>query len=998
MRLIKSLLLLPAALVASAPAAAALPPYFVLTGDSTVAASGGWGSGFLSTLTGGASGTNPAQNGATTVSFKSDGHWAKAIKAVKDNASKFQCIVTIQFGHNDQKPEKGISLSQYKQNLITMANEVKAAGGTPILVTSLTRRKFSGNKVSEDLAQQRTATIEAAQAVGAKYLDLNRVSTDYVTKIGETNALKYNKEASDRTHLNAAGIKVFGRIVADLMSSARTDLSSYIKANKAMSDKIAKGQFATGNELLPSWRRTSSGTIEDFTAAIYMTRASAASFDFDLSIDMFKTACKYARSLNLHNIDVCEPSNKSILDTGHDMSRARMWELMRTDLFFGLIHNVSPTFSSKLTGWKVKLPSRPAAEPITAVDTMCLIVGSRFTLMLARFFEISQDYQHDRNAMKESIYEICTEMDNLYDSWEIMQWVEGYKHDDIASWITCQLALTGYTSILFMLFRIIDPGKCPSRVIVTDHHLPTDDMARKASRQILIIYQNLTWLWNSASGDPNHVLTYFVIFSAFFIVYSGLGKGEQLPEVNPKRRLELTNIPRLRHFSKHSMRILIDSASHVLKKPHRLFCEWGEVIMLPPSSVDAIRSDRRFDFATTASEDSHGYLPGFDGLSEDHIVSKVVTRYLTKALTKLTSPLSDEAAIVIQQVMTDSHVEWHTFNVQQDIMSIVSRMSSRVFMGEKLCRDENWNKASSEYTLNVFKAVAVLGEWPRWLRPWVHWFLPSCQKVRSSLTLARKYLEPHIEQREKVKAEALARGDKAPFDDSIEWFRQLGSKRPAADLQIFLSLVAIHTTTDLLSEVLINIAANPEVIQPLREEIIRVLTAEGLKKTALYDLRLMDSICKETQRLKPVILAWRRLALEDVTLPDGMTIKKGQKLAVGLTHMWSEEHYKDALKFDPYRFLRMRETPGEDHMAHLVSTSPDHLGFGHGVHACPGRFFASNEVKIALCHLLLKYDWKLPDGPKPQPISSGMSFNTNPNAKLLIRRRKEEIDFNGLQS
>lgn len=138
------------------------------------------------------------------------------------------------------------------------------------------------------------------------------------------------------------------------------------------------------------------------------------------------------------------------------------------------------------------------------------------------------------------------------------------------------------------------------------------------------------------------------------------------------------------------------------------------------------------------------------------------------------------------------------------------------------------------------------------------------------------------------------------------------------------------------------------------------------------------------------------MALEDVTLPNGLTVKKGKKIVVDQTHMWNDRYYADSKTFDGYRFLRMRETPGEDHVAHLVSTSPNHLGFGHGVHACPGRFFASNEVKIALCHLLLKYDWKLPDSPLPQPVAHGMAFSMNPAAKLLIRRRTEELDFSAL--
>ncbi|KAG5757035.1 hypothetical protein H9Q72_014432 [Fusarium xylarioides] len=494
---------------------------------------------------------------------------------------------------------------------------------------------------------------------------------------------------------------------------------------------------------------------------------------------------------------------------------------------------------------------------------------------------------------------------------------------------------------------------------------------------------------------PSYLLSYALVLLAVVIVYSSRGKSSQLAEINPRDTFEFSNIPRLRRFISNSVEVLTAGATQYLSKPYRLFCEWGELTILPPESVNDIRSDRRFDFTTAASDDTHGYIPGFNGTMSDPFIVKVVSRHLTKALTKVTAPLSEEAAIVIQKIATDSP-EWRVFNVQENIMSIVSRMSSRVFMGEELCRDDEWNKASEYYALKAFQAGHVLDEIPRWLRPYIHWFLPCCQEVRRALSFARKQLAPHIERREKIKAAALARGEKSPFDDGIEWFAQAGSTRQPADVQIALSLVANHTTTDLFSEAMINIAAHPELFQLLREEVIRVLGEQGLTKTALYELKLMDSVLKETQRLKPILLAWKRIALEDTTLPNGMTFKKGKKLAVGVTHMWSDEYYKGAKTFDPYRFLRMRETPGEEHMAHLVSTSQNHLGFGHGVHACPGRFFASNEIKIALCHLLLKYDWKLTESAQPPPVPNGMFYNSNPTAKLLIRRRKGELDFSTL--
>jgi cytochrome P450 len=74
-----------------------------------------------------------------------------------------------------------------------------------------------------------------------------------------------------------------------------------------------------------------------------------------------------------------------------------------------------------------------------------------------------------------------------------------------------------------------------------------------------------------------------------------------------------------------------------------------------------------------------------------------------------------------------------------------------------------------------------------------------------------------------------------------------------------------------------------------------------------------------------------------------------------------------------------------------VTTTASHMGFGHGQHACPGRFFASNEIKVALCHLLLKYDFALVDGKVAEPISFEGGSSVNPKVEVSLRRRKEEI-------
>ncbi|EDU46233.1 cytochrome P450 [Pyrenophora tritici-repentis Pt-1C-BFP] len=95
-----------------------------------------------------------------------------------------------------------------------------------------------------------------------------------------------------------------------------------------------------------------------------------------------------------------------------------------------------------------------------------------------------------------------------------------------------------------------------------------------------------------------------------------------------------------------------------------------------------------------------------------------------------------------------------------------------------------------------------------------------------------------------------------------------------------------------------------------QSKIIEVLKAEGMNKNSLYDLKLMDSALKETQRIKPdQMLNLRRMATDNLVTSDGLEIKKGQRVAVDLGNMVDLKAYPEPEKFDIYRYYNMRQNP-----------------------------------------------------------------------------------------
>ncbi|KAM0289466.1 hypothetical protein ACHAO9_006119 [Fusarium lateritium] len=289
---------------------------------------------------------------------------------------------------------------------------------------------------------------------------------------------------------------------------------------------------------------------------------------------------------------------------------------------------------------------------------------------------------------------------------------------------------------------------------------------------------------------------------------------------------------------------------------------------------------------------------------------------------------------------------------------------------------------------------------PRSLRFIAHWFLPECKKLRHERKEAIKIITPLIQRRRELRQAAIEAGAPIPvFNDALDWSAQeaeaAGSSFDPVIFQLTLSLLAIHTTYDLLQQTMIDLGRNTQYIEPLRREVVDLLAAEGWKKTTLFKMKLLDSAIKETQRLKPgSIVAMRRYVTEDMALSNGLILKRGTRLNIDNRRLEDPEVYEDPTSYNPYRFFNMRSEDGKDHAAQLVSTSSNHLGFGHGQHSCPGRFFAANEIKVALCHILVKYDWKLAPDTDTKPDTRGMIAKSSPVTKILIRLRPSpEIDL-----
>lgn len=330
---------------------------------------------------------------------------------------------------------------------------------------------------------------------------------------------------------------------------------------------------------------------------------------------------------------------------------------------------------------------------------------------------------------------------------------------------------------------------------------------------------------------------------------------------------------------------------------------------------------------------------------------------------------------------------------------VIARLLAKAFVGEPLCNNARWLQITVEYTVDSVQASEALRKWPAALRPIMVHILPVCRKLKAELDEATSLIDAVLQQRQLEKNAALQAG-KAPrrYMDAFEWmaehYSEMNVPCDPVMVQLALAVTGIHTTTDMLTQFLYDIVANDELVGSLRDEVVRVVKQEGLTLSALNKMRLMDSCLKESQRLKPVQgVALQRIALEDFHLSDGTHISKNTPIILSAERMWDAEVYASPNTFDPYRFIKMRdENPANETVAQAVSPSAEHIGWGLGKHACPGRFLAIHELKIVLCHLLLQYDLRHADTRPIQTIIMGTATLADPFATFEVRRSNRKED------
>lgn len=222
-----------------------------IAGDSTAATyrgaaypQTGWGMMLPCALADGVAVENRAMGGRSTRTFVSEGRWAGILKEMRPGDA-----VLIQFGHNDANRNRPAryapAATDYRTYLTRFVTDVRARGGTPVILTPVARRSFDGTTAKADFAEYSSVARVTARETGAALIDLEALSLNLLTRTGPeaAKALYLHHTAADQiaafptgiaddTHFSELGARRIADLVAGELQRLGLPVSASVRSDR----------------------------------------------------------------------------------------------------------------------------------------------------------------------------------------------------------------------------------------------------------------------------------------------------------------------------------------------------------------------------------------------------------------------------------------------------------------------------------------------------------------------------------------------------------------------------------------------------------------------------------------------------------------------------------------------------------------------------------------------------------------------------------------------
>ncbi|KAK5110944.1 hypothetical protein LTR62_005482 [Meristemomyces frigidus] len=354
---------------------------------------------------------------------------------------------------------------------------------------------------------------------------------------------------------------------------------------------------------------------------------------------------------------------------------------------------------------------------------------------------------------------------------------------------------------------------------------------------------------------------------------------------------------------------------------------------------------------------------------------------------KLTQNVANIVPAMQEEIsgLLDGHIGqpegWKEVPIHNVTIDIIAKIGNLALAGPDVAHNQAYIDAAIQYTLDLMISAEFLRPLPVWAKEFAAYLTPAYRSKKKCEGMIGGYITKRLRETDAGAAKA---------QDMLQWLIDTAppEERTMPQLNerlLALNVAAIHTTTMTLTNAIYTLCSEPDkYLQPLREEVRQHCPDGQFTKERIDSLHKLDSFFRECGRIGAIgTLASGRQARSDFTFKDGTVIPKGYMVSGSIPVLHKLLNAEEA-QFDGFKYSRLAEE-GKKRMQ-SVSTSNDYLAFGHGRHACPGRFFAASEMKQIFANLILRYDMKVIPGTKAMRLYIGAQKIPETKLKILMKR------------
>ncbi|XP_054262773.1 cytochrome P450 4V2-like [Macrosteles quadrilineatus] len=383
---------------------------------------------------------------------------------------------------------------------------------------------------------------------------------------------------------------------------------------------------------------------------------------------------------------------------------------------------------------------------------------------------------------------------------------------------------------------------------------------------------------------------------------------------------------------------------------YSLFCMWAgpipEICVQKPQDVQvlltsskALEKGPEYTFAQFVFRDGLITAPGAKWKISRRNMNPIFHRqnlnYLTRVFNRSSQQLVEDLA---------SHDDGKVFDVFDSLLKASVTSVCSILFGldiQSKMRNEDFDLGAS-ITLRIAHLIIKRAASP-WL--WLDCFFNYFYK--SELEELDKMWSRFTSQPMKV----IENGELMTVPEAYSSIMKEHNTFSEEDLHAEMKTVLIagsDTTAIGVSSCLLLLGTHPEIQEKLYNEISSVIGSEDQEVTPedLNSLPYFDQVLKESLRLSPVVLCFKRTLSDDLKLSE-YTVPKGASLVTSVIGL----HFDPEVYPDPYEFKPERFTPENSAKRHPYSFLP----FSGGPRNCIGKQYAMTSMKIMLAYILRRY-------------------------------------------